>query len=673
MGLFLAVSSANPVIDIAEEQMLRKLDRTLNVQYTERFVFLNSEKNLAVAVWCREDPLLGVSGQIDLVTDQGAEAACTTLQGWLWEKDAGRDQAPDAITARDIGAWCEQYSPDAIRDRCNGEFSLLKAWDSGRLMAFNDRLSIEPLYYGSKAGRVYVSNRVSLIATAMGNWEHDVETLGWMGVLGHLIGEGTSVKGISRLFSGACLEVDKGRCEVKGVALSVLDPNLTGVEEHFDEYFEKAFDQCVTNITASLKADPSIPVPLSGGKDSRAVLGLVLRAGLIDRVSSYTNGYAGHPDVVVAQQIVEHYGIAHQHNIPVPTASVGLEGILYKLMSHVFQVDGMLTAWDSRGYHQPGRGLVLAGHIGEVYRGYTKGEPAPQTVHAGSRMYHKKNSFDPAGLLKRGARRMYERALEDRAQQFVDLGGKVADIPDFFYVFDRLANWVGAIRRHDGHSVRIINPLNTQGFITLAFALGFHQRQIERIHFEIVNRADPWLAEQPFACDKWHKDLDMYAGKGRLNREPVNAPGNMPVYGSWQYAVDENPYYRACLEEILFSEPKSDIWGLFNRSRVEQQIRRAPHGFLKLYSLYGLLTAFMWRHDLKVPMKLREIHGHGTRIAQLLRIKGSGAVFLYDGFKGKRILRAWDEIAELGFSGNDVEDCPRLAMAAIPGLEAGRL
>lgn len=70
---------------------------------------------------------------------------------------------------------------------------------------------------------------------------------------------------------------------------------------------EKAFLQCAQGSSRPV-------MDLTGGMDSRALLGVALRAGY--PVETVVNGQAGDPDVVVANGIARQFGFPHRHQAP---------------------------------------------------------------------------------------------------------------------------------------------------------------------------------------------------------------------------------------------------------------------------------------------------------------------------------------------------------------------
>lgn len=103
-----------------------------------------------------------------------------------------------------------QASPEAVRDSCSGEYSIV-CFDGNKIAAFNDRLSIEHIYYAEIDGVIFISNRIRLIQEATQSRQVNYEALNWLITCTNMIGEETSDKRIRRLPQGASIVARGGK------------------------------------------------------------------------------------------------------------------------------------------------------------------------------------------------------------------------------------------------------------------------------------------------------------------------------------------------------------------------------------------------------------------------------------------------------------------------------
>jgi len=664
MGVFISVLSNNPLDSrFINEQRVKQLETSLNIEYQDKFTFLSEDKKIFLLNFSRDNHLYSTKDQIAVVKANSISYV-TALQGYIWEKDQF-ENIP--LNATDLSEKLKCESCEQIRNKCNGEYSIIKLSSNGECLVFNDRLSVEPIYYAKERGRIIISNRLRLIKDLLEIWNYDIETLNWLAVVGYIIGNDTSIKQIKRLDQGAYIQVQNGQLNIYENNLFMFNNQdiKEQVEKDEDAFIDESIKHCVKNVSVSLEKIPTVPLPLSGGKDSRAVLALILKADKLKCINAYTNGVEVHPDVIVAKEIAKHYSVHHVINEPERSGETSVEDILLMLMGSVFQTDGMLGLWDARGYYIPQDQLIFAGHIGEVYRGgywgagYQKADFS--TVDNASKFFHHINLFDPAKVMRNSVRTIYERLLRKRIEYYLAHGAKLTDIPAVIYTVEHVPSSEGVLRRNDGYSGILINPLNTENFIKLAFLQGYEQREMGRIHFEIINRTDSWLTELPFANFKWDVRLEKYAHGRNLGAQPVPVPKNIPTFGSWQHEINQSSNLRLKIWEIVSSYNNSPIWNYFDRSSVQRKILFSKMNFLELIGIYGFLTNFFFIHGIEIPMKIQlPLRYQSTSEKHFVPIQalGSKTVFFYDGTKYKQVVKSWDDFVASGASEKEIINLP---------------
>ena len=659
MGVFISVLSKRPLDSkFINEQRIKQLETSLNIEYQDKLTFLSEDRKTLLLNFSRDNHLYSTKDQISVVKANSI-SYITALQGYIWEKDQF-ENIP--LNATDLSEKLKYKSCEQIRNECNGEYSVIRLSSDGECLVFNDRLSVEPVYYATEQGRIIISNRIRLIKDLLEKWDYDMETLGWLSAVLYIFGNGTSIKQIKRLEEGAYIQVQNGQLKMRENNLFMFNDQdiKERVEEDEDAFINESIEHSVKNISVILGKNPTAAVPLSGGKDSRAVFALILRAGQHKTINAYTNGVETHPDVIVAKEIAEHYGVHHVINEPKKPGELSAEDILLRLMGSVFQTDGMLGLWDASGYYSPLDKLVVAGFIGEVYREKHR-KVDLSTVDSASRFFHHMNLFDPAKIMRDSARAIYERLLRERMEYYLAHGAKLTDIPEVVYTTEKVPNWIGVLRRNDGYSGTITAPLNTENFIKLSFLQGYEQREMERIHFEIINRTDSWLTELPFANDNWDVRLEKYAHGRNLRAQPVPVPKNIPTFGSWQHKINQSISLRLKIWEIVSSYSNSPIWNYFNRGSVERKILFKRMGLLELIGIYGFLTNFFFIHGIEIPMKIKlPLRYRSASEKHLVPVQslGSKTIFFYDGTKYKRVVQSWDDFVASGASREEVINLP---------------
>lgn len=129
----------------------------------------------------------------------------------------------------------------------------------------------------------------------------------------------------------------------------------------------------LTAIVADLVDDGTeITVPLTGGLDSRGLLGAALQTSPANRINCLTLGPPAHPDVVTATGICARLGLSHEildpDDIEWELDSVCETAARYALDDTLPPLDGLFTfAWLAEKVRP--ESIVLSGHLGYVAKG----------------------------------------------------------------------------------------------------------------------------------------------------------------------------------------------------------------------------------------------------------------------------------------------------------------
>lgn len=606
MGIYIAAHCKNGYAQrFTETWMIKKYADALNIEYEKSAYQTTNNQMFSYAHFTRSDTLYDNESQTHKSSDLDQSVSATLLQGHIWEKN----EVNNIHTAKSISSKIRAKSPEAIRDDCCGEYSVLSI-NEERLLAFNDRLSIEHIYYAEIAGVIYISNRIRLIQEASNTREVNFDTLNWMVTCSNTIGEETTDKRIFRLSQGASLKVIKGKLLIDEHPLYMYkNCHSYDVEDQLRNGIQACTNNILTAINNSGRSD--FPIPLSGGKDSRAILAMLLNSSSDKKIRVLTNGHESHPDVIIAKQIAQHFDLDHTLTMPqlgYNQKEIPDSDIIERFPRHAFQMDGMLGNWDCQGYTRPSNRLVLAGQVGEVYRGYTSNKyKLPESLDEAANFFHLRKCFDPGNILLTESRERLEKKLKQRAIYYMDNGASLEDIPDLFYTVERIPNFVGTMRRQSGYSGRLITPLYTDELVRLAFSLGQKQRKYDRIHFEMIHRSSKWLTSLPFANDTWPKELEQYAKDTPLAVEGIPIPKQPPSSAPrhWRYKLNESDGFRRKLVDVFSSYPNSDIWNYYDKSAVNKALTGTEKmGLFKLISFYAFANAFFYSNRIEENAKI---------------------------------------------------------------------
>lgn len=638
MGLFVMVAG---LADQEIERELPMLEMLLHFQYDIRSVH-RLRPGLCLLHYAKDTYFYNAGDQEFIATDHdGRIRSITLLQGYAWCNDAVSHQPLNAAQIAGLIAQTDQDA-SALRARLNGEYAILHLQADGSCLAFNDLLGIEHIYVCQRRGLTILANRVALASHLAGDREWDIPSLLWLPLVGYRIGEGTRSPQIRMMPQGAHIAIRDDRLTInENPCFLFRDFPNRAMLRHDDALFEqllaRGIDASLASLMAAFDQDGHIQLPITGGKDSRLVLAFALQAFPAERLRLFTNGNEDHPDVIVGRMIAERLGLAHEiRKLGVAhETEQDAKALLRGLAIHAFQNDGMFGAWNLKAYPRAGYGITPAGFVGEVFKGYLKKPFDFKKLPDPAKFIALHGPYDPLGLFRSGVRAQFDQELLERFAGYPACGADFNDIPDLFYIKERIPNWLGGARQLDSYGRQVVNILNNDFLVKLAFALDYRERQQEVLHFRLLRRLAPQLLDVPFAAQGWNLELQRHGAKPFMFAPPVTGSSATPMHGSWQYAINSNADYRRQLRDLFGAFPNSPIWDYLNRDVLLARMTRGDFTMFQLISLYGLCTIFMAVHAYWIPLRMARHDGRPAPNPIRIRNPGSGRIY---GLEGKRLV-----------------------------------
>ncbi|MDT5042670.1 MAG: hypothetical protein QOE51_3655 [Actinoplanes sp.] len=361
----------------------------------------------------------------------------------------------------------------------------------------NDWLGYRQLFWWRGDGCAAVSTSARALAALAGGGL-DRAGLGAQAMIGWQVGDRTIFAGVHAMPPATIATLTGGEVRLRSYAEPVAQD---GPPPSLDDAVEEMAAILVRLQTSCLEAHPDAVLQLTGGHDSRILLGAIpekLRAGL----PALTLGGPTSPDVVIAARLADRYGMRHQvHRLddasPTPARahalSLAAARALECLASPMALVPLLLTEAHLDQGHR------LSGLGGEVARGfYYAGQPGgSQTSErlvrrlAAWRIFSNESVEEAAldGAFRAEAR---EGTLTTLAGLFP--AGDWLRSTDHFYLYHRMYRWsaahgsVAAVRRHT------VNPMFDRRFIELALAVAPADKRDSLLLGRLMNRLDPELA-----------------------------------------------------------------------------------------------------------------------------------------------------------------------------------
>lgn len=516
-----------------------------------------------------------------------AGGACV-LHGLIWRIGDGA-----LLNARDVAALLP--APGAILPGdVAGEYAIARIYPDGRLDGFSDPAGLHQLFRDADGAPV-LSNRAAFVALLAGGRAAARDSALWLTAIGYRCGIASGWEGVSQLAQGEHFQADLHTSKVARGHLPL--PAVRGFAAGGAALIEQGLAQAQAAVRLAAGGGP-IDLPITGGKDSRVVLAIALAAGLRDRLTLFTRGYAGHPDVVVGELIAARLGLPHRREAPLGSdlpADLSPHAFMALLRTIAFQTDGGMGGWDNVAGSTPGAATLISGHLGEVLKAYAK--RLPDTPLDPVAMVRLQAPFDPMELIRPDARAQLVDTLAAQMDAAKLAGAAPADLPDLFYWRNRVPNWLGGIRGVKSFERQPVLPLGVPALMRLAFLMTAEERRSELAHYRLIEAAAPELLDLPFAHQSWHPDL------GAAEVAPVLAAPGVALFGSWQWSVNRVPGVRAALTD-LFASADIPLWQDVDRGRLLELLRHRRFDYPDLISLLGLAVAAIHQSGCALSVKL---------------------------------------------------------------------
>jgi hypothetical protein len=484
-----------------------------------------------------------------------------------------------------------------------GEYAL--AWSDGRSLYARSNVGCSHnLYIAETSHGVAISNRsVCLLGVDGVGTELDAHAVRWKAFQGYVGGRRTAFAAVRKLPNGVELTISpRGEVEKRPATVaSLADPAL---RENFlrrpRELFENALDDLaryMARVHRALGAKP-IDLPLSGGKDSRAIFALLLHAGLRDEIASiWTRGTLYSPEVLAAQDLCRAASF-HGHEVRRPPHISPARVSAGTMVRTLDLGEGMLSLFDF---------CAIDPHATFRFQGHELGLRAGRFAKCRTASLEQfvedalGTWSDPLGVGRATAELRSElRALfeEEHAR-----GTPVEDLGDAYAVFHRLPDWAGVINAVDYCSGPISNPLLERRAVELAFSVPARFRRGELFHYLTLLHAFPPFLDVPFADQKWPPGL-----ADRLLELGIDAaPRTPPPYRSRPFFPNlRNPYvpnfkliyYRRMrpLMLLLLDKHRDFFEPLLDVEKLAERLRGVDDpSFQHLYVSLGVYSAILLR------------------------------------------------------------------------------
>jgi hypothetical protein len=557
----------------------------------DHIFWTDAPQRVAFAGWQARSPI----GQIGSYwhTD---ELGLTAFTGRMWPKGGMWKRGPD--WAEQLATYWRACSLVGSGQPLGGVYAAVSITKGGTGAIVTDPLSVSIVYTAETDDFVAYSTSAHVAArtlTAAGQEpERDALAAAWLPFLGWIVGDRTGFTSTRVLPMGSYVEI--GPAFGSRVRFSDSTPWASDLPPDEPGLVSLVHD----DLSASVRSIAQVPAParavdITGGRDSRLVLALMLQEGVADGFDFRTSGYQGSPDVVIGKRIAAQFGLDHDVAEPRPIVE---ENFRSRLASHVFQTAGMFGAWELKGGTTISSTLRATGCLGEALRTHFHDYPDMATIGDLRTQFYGRSALRACTIVRPDVRSKLFDLLDQELVQRMDGGGSSPqDLADSFYWRQRNRRWFGTYEEF-GEAGRV-HPLYSLVGLQAAFALGGQKRRHELLHFAIMRRACPDLAKMPLADAAWSETLLSGLADADDYRIPAvrsDRAGPAPTQWRPQRLLDNIGVAR----DLLLGEASSSLHDIIDHKAVRRLLadpeQATPYACRQLF---GALAAAVWlgRHE----------------------------------------------------------------------------
>ncbi|HVE68484.1 MAG TPA: hypothetical protein VNB64_07890 [Solirubrobacteraceae bacterium] len=455
------------------------------------------------------------------------------------------------------------------------------------LSARADPLGAYPLYRAESDGATWLSNRAEPLRALVGSREIDLDALAGLLGGGWPLGGAPVWRAVSRVAPGVLtLHPESGEQHRE-----LLSPGDTAAMCGAGWDAGEAARLLVEEVRALADwPGRASLVPVTGGRDSRLVLAAALRAGIDFGVA--TGGAPWDADVLAGQALARAAGLEHAL-LPAdpdgdpwsrPERAAAVLGLT---------ASGTATLADAAGFPLgPGHGRL--GEAGELWHSGQGGELA--------RRYYREAAGDDRDAVVDGLERAFCGRRIGRADPLSDAGrarvregiatwadgrlaggARVEDLPDLFYLDERMGAWAGPTHGAVEWVRDTTSPLWSVRLLPHLLGGTVAERAREAFHDAVLRELAPELVAVPYAGGAKH-------GVAHTVRRAAEEARRM-LQRSSADAGEDDPFagVLARTRSAATSQPHHCAWHVLDRERATALLERDAG------ALDAMSRAYVWR------------------------------------------------------------------------------
>lgn len=531
------------------------------------------------------------------------EEGLTAFSGHAWPRYSGWDWG-GAPWARQLSAFFAQTDIPESSEDLYGIYTAVSLPFDGKGYVVSDRFSLGILYIAETPDALIVSTRSSLAARAVTLAgmlpERDVFGVGWLPATTQTRTLDTGFVNVKAIppMGHVLLDPVHGAQVVDAPRWYWEFPNQNEIPHTIEPLVAMLEDDLRKEMRALVELPASMrQIRLSGGKDSRMLVTLALLEGIADRFEFMTFGLPGSGETEVSQMIAKRFDLNWVFD---DRSNRDVEELDRTILTHVFQMSGVRSAWDMKGAIDIGDTLTLSGNMSEFVRmgpaagatrfALTRSE-AWETLIAGQYL-------DRMNLLRKDRRELFIDQIHSWMEELLARGETLDRISSHMFP-EFIARWqYGAGTEANGKLWSF--PFYTPIAVRVAQQLPPELRVSHRFHFDIMQKLHEDMVRIPFFKDPWREyayshlpNADEYAA--------IEAILSDNEATDWRVAkFNEN---HELFDQFLL-DSSNPVYDVLDFDRIAGLLRRSVNSLGAVRYLYAALTSAIWMARGELPARI---------------------------------------------------------------------
>ncbi|KAB2708336.1 hypothetical protein [Brucella intermedia] len=468
-------------------------------------------------------------------------------------------------------------------------FCAIRLSDEGMQFA-GSGVGVDAIYYLETDSEIVATNRHNLLAPWAVGRSLQKSTFAWIVGRGHGGDFNTYWEGIKRTHQGSVYYIDGGHLKENSARFTNLfDPIETrDIPAHITQLADQ-FGSVLTNTTRDAR------LWLSGGKDSRAIAGLLSNHPRFRELTFSTHGEKFSPDIMAATKVAEMLGITDNY-------STMRQGIAQPSVDIAASIANDLVSDAAGSSLADFRSIAKSDLL--IFGGHENGfKTKPNTLELEAYLKSRRYWADSQGVLTKDAYANINGWYVSRLRELL-VDAPVSRYPQVealvFLIGTRLTGSQG--NAHVSRSE--VHPFLDGRMLRLLMGVSEEALDNQMIHYAMMRHSYAPLEVAAFAADKWPERTQELARSIGIpfRGEPIAPYDFKPyfpsqkVFGGYSWRLDLIERTKPFIWEYL--NDNRDFFDFLDLKKVNTLAER-PLGDLRISDIYyhlGLLKACLLHH-----------------------------------------------------------------------------